>query len=191
MGSTNPTRRGVATRFTAVDAARVALTRRPVHLTPARTQIMLAATVLWCRTLQFPTIRGIGTASGRRSPSSVVTGFGRAIDIQAAAIRTEWRLIDRGWLSSSDAERPRWLDEHRRNLVAVDPACLRLPGLVCSSVVASGLLPRRPAPELLAPLHGLAAFADGAGRSPVGTDVESDAPTGARLRLVHGRTVPA
>lgn len=156
--SDRPTRR--PTKFTATAAAKIALAGRPRRLSPARGRIVRAATVLWCRHLQFPPVRAIGAAIGLSSPSTPVKGFGRTIDIQAAVIGTEWQRIVDGWLTAPRHRRPSWLVDHGRDLAAMDPACLRLPGLVCSAVLGSGALPQPPSPADLVPLHALAALVD-------------------------------
>jgi hypothetical protein len=161
MAPTPPDRPVVTkTKFTATDAARIALARPPRPLTPARRRVLAAAATLWCRGLQFPTVREIGAALGLRSPSTVVGGFDGLIDVHAAVIRTEWQRIDQGWMTSSSGDRSRWLVEHGRELAAIDPSCLRLPSLVCSAVLGSGAVPLRPGAHLVVPLHALAAFAD-------------------------------
>lgn len=147
------------TKFAATEAARVALTVRPAHRrTPGRARIARAATVLWCRDLQFPSVRSIAGRTGHRSYSSVVDAYGSCLDLQATIIRRQWEQVRDGWVPLPEADRPRWLAEHARLLAEVDPVCLRLPGLVCSAVAGSGAAPV-PSPELLVPLHALAALA--------------------------------
>lgn len=161
MGTDDPDRElAFRTKFTATDAARVAFTTPPVRLTRARSRILLAATAAWCRDLQFPTVRDIGAATGLRSPSTVTGGFGRLIDIQATVIRLEWQRIEQGWMEVPADRRPSWLAQHGCELGALDPTCVRLPGLVCSAVLGADVVRPRPAPGLLAPLHALAALAD-------------------------------
>lgn len=152
------------TRSMAVDAACVALTGVPLPRTAARERIVRAATVLWCRQLQPPTVRQVAAATGHRSFSGAVTPFGRCIDLHAAVIRTEWDLVARRWASAPHASRARWLADHARQLADVDPACLRLPGLVCSAVAAAGVTAVPPA-ELLVPLHALSALVRPSGRA--------------------------
>jgi hypothetical protein len=143
----------------ATEAARLALAGRPRPLTPARARVEQAAAVLWCRHLQFPTVRAIGRATGLRSPSTI-HDHGRPAGLQAAIIAREWERIGDGWLAAGATDRAGWLADHATSLAAVDPTLLRLPGLVCSAVVGSGVLPSAPPPAALVPFHALAAFAD-------------------------------
>lgn len=164
------------TKFTTTEAARVALTLPRPRPTPARARLLDAATRLWCRGGQFPTARGIAAEAGLRSVSTVVAGFGSMIELHGTVIRIEWDAIAAGWLAASPPDRNRWLLLHGRALLTADPACLRLPGLVCSAVVGAGLLGVRLAPERLAPLHALGALPADPGRTVSDTDLE---------RLVH------
>jgi hypothetical protein len=166
----------VAHKFSAAHAARIALSGSVPHLTPARERILRAATVLWCRHLQFPTARDIARAAGHSSVSCVVAPFGRCIDVQGAIIRVEWDLVAREWATEPDGSRPRWLAEHAVRLARVDGSCLRLPGLVCSAVAASGIA-LLPPPRVLVPLHALAALA----RPGLDDDVRTVAAAAATL----------
>ncbi|QYG95199.1 hypothetical protein HC251_24065 [Iamia sp. SCSIO 61187] len=171
---------GVAprTKFSSAHAAELALTTSGPRRTPSRDRILRAATVQWCRDLQFPTARDVAQATGLSSVSSVVTPFGRCVDLQAEIIRTEWGLVSRGWAAAPDGSRPRWLVEHARRLAELDGACLRLPSLVCSAVAAAGVtaLPR---PDLLVPLHAMAALArPDAGDDPRALVIETVALAG-------------
>ena len=56
--------------------------------------------------------------------------------------------------------RARWLAGHVRDLHAMHPACLRLPGLVSAAVVAAEPEAHADLAPTLAPLHALAAFAE-------------------------------
>lgn len=154
--------RGVVTSrtFTTIDAARLALDRESAELTPRRDRVLTGAAKLWCRHLEFPTVRELGAEMGHTSPSTPLNGFGRVIDIQASVIRLEWQRIDAGWISSPTGDAVGWLIRHARTLAAIDPACLRLPGLVCAAVLAADADRPRPRPECLVPLHALAAFVD-------------------------------
>lgn len=174
------------TKFSAAHAARVALTRPTPPVTPARERILRAATALWCRHLQFPTVRDVAQATGHRSISSVTTPFGRSIDLQAAIIRTEWDLVTRGWVALPDRSRPRWLVEHARHLTELDGACLRLPGLVCSAVAAADVTVLPP-PDVLVPLHALAALA----RPGTVADVHAVAAVAVLAVPAHPVAVPA
>jgi len=150
----------VRTKFTAVEAARLALATdfSPPLLTPALRRRLSMAAMLWCRDLQFPTVRELGTAVGLTSTSSVTAVFGRLIDLQATVIHLEWCRIERLALQPAD-ELPDRLVDHARKLVAADGWCLRLPSLVWSAVVtadpshASGRVP------LAVALHTMAAMA--------------------------------
>lgn len=156
------------TKFTATDAALEALMLPGPRATVSRNRIVGRATVLWCRGLQFPSIRRIGRAAGISSPSSVSTPFGTALGIQAEVIRREWSWVER-WLRIAPDGRDDALAAHGHDLTDRDPVCLRLPGLVCSAVVGSGVLRARPPAHLLAPLHALAALVDipGNGSDPL------------------------
>lgn len=155
-------------KFTATDAARDALTVPGPRATVSRNRIVGRAAVLWCRGLQFPSIRRIGAAAGFSSPSTVSTPFGSALGIQAEVIRREWAWVEK-WLRIAPDGRDRALAGHCHNLADRDPVCLRLPGLVCSAVVGSGVLRDRPPAHLLAPLHALSALVDipGNGSDPL------------------------
>lgn len=152
--------------FTAIDAARVALHQEPPNPTPRRGRVVEVAARLWCRGLQFPTVRQIGAAMGHRSPSTPLNGFGHLIDIQAGVIRLEWHRIETGWVSAPGYDRATWLARHGRDLLAVDPACLRLPGLVTSAVMAADPDRYTARAPSLAPLYALAAFAGSPASSP-------------------------
>lgn len=153
--------------FTAVDAACLALNReaRPPVLTPNRSRLLLVAATQWCRELQFPTVRAIGREMGWTSTSSVTAGFGRLIDLQAAVIRLEWHRIEGCPIVPLD-DRVRWIVHHAEQLAAVDPSCLRLPGLVWSAVATADPSRVTPMPGLAAPLHALAASTEPPGRGP-------------------------
>lgn len=154
--------RPVATRtpFTAIDAAYVALHREPPNPTPRRARVLEVAARLWCRQLEFPTVRAIAGAMGHTSSSTPLNGFGHMIDVQAGVIRREWDRIESGWISAPSPARARWLASHVRDLHALHPACLRLPGLVSAAVVAAAPEEHADLDVTLAPLHALAAFAE-------------------------------
>ncbi len=169
------------TPSTSIDAARLALRSPAIAPTPRRDRLLGTAATLWCRGLQFPTVRQIGAAMGHASPSSPLNGFGRLIEIQAEVIRREWRSIEEGWLGAGPAERSAWLVLHVRRLLALDPACVRLPALVSTAVSAAQ--PGVVDGASLAPLHALAAFAHLPARAE--EVARSRAPGGAR-RVVDG-----
>lgn len=174
------------TRSSAVDAARLALARPPLHRTPGRERILRAATVLWCRELQLPTVREVARSTGHSSPSGVITPFGRCVDLQAVIIRTEWDLLVPWWQAVPAEARGRWLAEHARQLEDMDRACLRLPGLVCSAVASAEVVPLPPL-ELLTPLHALASLAG----TDSGVDPHALAAAAASLAGRPGRTAMA
>lgn len=152
----------VKTKFSAVDAARLALGGEP-HPTVSTTRqrrLVRVASTMWCRDLQFPTVRELGRELGLSSSSSVTAGFGRLIEVQAAVIRREWHLLER-WSALPPGDRAAALKAHADHLADVDPVRLRLPGLVWSAVATAepGRIPAEPG--VAAPLHALAAFVEG------------------------------
>lgn len=152
---------GAKTKFSAVDAAHLAFDGEP-HLvvsTSRQHRLVRVASTLWCRALQFPTVRELGRELGVSSTSSVTAGFGRLIDVQAAVIRSEWHLLERCSSLPSD-ERLDALMDHARQLVDLDPVCLRLPGLVWSAVASADPSRVSAGRAMAAPLHVLAAFVD-------------------------------
>lgn len=148
------------TKFTPVDAARVALAARPVTLTPSRLRVVLCAATLWCRDLQFPTARQLARALGRSSPSTAVTMFSGLVGVHATVIALEWRRLEQGWMSTVAGDPIGWLVDHAHELAAIDPACLRLPALVSSAVASADRARAALRCDRLAPLHALAALAD-------------------------------
>lgn len=144
-----------------VDAARRALTDPPPEPDPRRARVLDVTAILWCRDLRPPTVRQIGAAMGHTSPSTPLNGFGHLVDIVAGVIRREWGQIEHGWLPAPVDDRSDWLVDHVRSLLALDPACLRLPALVGSAVAAADPARSVPLAAQLAPLHALAAFAPG------------------------------
>lgn len=156
------------TKFSAVDAARLALEpgARFEVATPRQRRLLNAAATLWCRDLQFPTVRELGRELRLHSTSSVTAGFGRLIEVQASVIEQEWALLE-VWSAMPTLRRQVALHEHAEHLVAIDPVLLRLPGLVWSAVESAA--PDRVPAEvgLAAPLHSLAAFVAG-DRSTIG-----------------------
>lgn len=158
------------TKMAATEPARLALAMAPLALSRPRATVVRIAGTLWCRDLQFPTVRAIGERAGYRSTSTVLNGFGHLSVLHARVINAEWWRIEAGWLRRSPADRPAWLVEHATELAWHGPARLRLPALVCSAVVGSGALVVPPSPLTLAPLYALAAFADGVDRP--GTSAE-------------------
>jgi hypothetical protein len=147
------------TKFTPVDAARLALTAPPIPLTPRRTRLLLIAATVWCREMQFPTVRELATALGVRSTSTVVNGFAGHLGVQAAVVAHEWTSLREGWFAPGGVDRAAWLVRHAVDLHRLDPACLRLPGYVCAAVEATGLSGTESPEDLTPPLHVLAAFA--------------------------------
>lgn len=170
MGSHAIVRRGrVRTKFTAVDAARVALAAdHPTPLPSAQEARRLRATALmWSRDLQFPTVRDIGVVLGLTSTSSITEGFGRLIDLHAAVISHELEEITRCW----DMPVERRVDAlvgHAANLTVIGSPCLRLPGLVWSAATMADPTLSLEYPGLGLPLQVLAAFAEPA-RSRAGS----------------------
>lgn len=150
----------------AIDAARLALTGRPPDPSPGRARRLDVTAILWCRELRLPTVRQIGAAMGHSSPSTPLDGFGHLVDIVAGVIRREWGQIEHGWLPVPAADRSDWLVGHVRSLLALDPACLRLPALVSTALAAADHDRFEPLAAQLAPLHALAAFAPGPGVAP-------------------------
>lgn len=146
-----------ASRVAPLDAARLALARRPPDESPS--PVEQAAATLWCIDQQLPSVRRMASAAGYRSPSAVVRNGRRAIDVHAAVIGREWAWIADRWLVASPLERPDRLADHALDLVLLDRSLLRLPALVGAAVVGCGALDRAPAPASLLPLHALAAFA--------------------------------
>lgn len=123
------------TKFSAVDAARLALSAETIEPTPARERTVNAAAVMWCRELAFPTIRRLAAEVGR-SPVTVLKPFGRVIDIYAEVIRREWAALE----TIADAaahERPQQMAEHMAALHRFDPVLVRLPVLVEASIAGA------------------------------------------------------
>jgi hypothetical protein len=149
------------TKFSAVDAARLALAGEPLPTvsTTRQRRVARVASTMWCRDLQFPTVRELGRELGLSSSSSVTAGFGRLIDVQAVLIRREWAVLEH-WSALPPDDRAAALKAHADRLANVDPVRLRLPGLVWSAVATAD--PGRIPTELgvAAPLHALAAFVD-------------------------------
>lgn len=149
----------VKTKFSPVDAARLALEPSlvPVGRTPRRDRLLRMATSMWCRQLQFPTVRQLVAEGGWTSTSTVTAGFGGLIYLQAEVIRGEWNELER-WSGLPAADRTGALVDHAEHLAAMDPACLRLPGLVWSAVTIAD--PAREGDlELALHVHALAALA--------------------------------
>lgn len=147
-------------KFAATAAAAVALRAPAVPSTAIRERNLRSAATLWCRHLQFPTVRAVRDDLGMASAGAVLHGFHRLIDVHAAVIRTEWDLLEHGWFGADPDLRTRWLATHAVELAEVDPVLLRLPGLVCSAVFGSGAASRPVDAGLVVPLHALAALAD-------------------------------
>lgn len=168
MGSPDiPRRAGVKTKFTAVDAARIALADGHLTSSPSEqeTRRLRATALMWCRDLQFPTVRKIGTEIGLASSSSITVGFGRLIDLQAAVIGHELEQIEQ-CRRLSIQDRANGLVRHADELMAIGRPCLRLPALVWSAVTAADPAPAWTSPDLALPLHVLAAFVEPAHSRP-------------------------
>lgn len=180
------------TRFTPVDAARIALAAPPVPLTASQRRVLLASATLWCHQLQFPTVREIAAAIGRTSPSTVLFGFRHLIDVHAAVIATEWRRIETGVSSSGEpGDWLAWVGRHAEELAAVDRACLRLPALVSTAVASTGRSSPVHHMELAGPLHALAALVDRPGGSSPSGVRRALLEAAAMWTCVHDVRVPA
>lgn len=148
-------------KFTPVDAARVALATPVVDLTPTRLRVVTRAAAMWCRELQFPTVRQLLAELDRTSLSTPLSGFGHLINVHAAVIALEWSRLRVVVADVDPCRRIDLLARRAQELVEIDQACLRLPALVWAAVVAADPSTARRAGELAALLHALAAFADG------------------------------
>ncbi len=147
-------------KFTPIDAATVALANPQVAATPGQGRVLVAAAVLWCRHLQFPTARELASELGRSSPSTVLFGFSRLVNVQAALLALEWSRLDLGARSAPAHDGLAWLCRHAAELHAIDRASLRLPALVWAAVVSADRSQARGRADLAMSLHVLAAFAD-------------------------------
>lgn len=102
---------------------------------------------MWCRELTFPTVRRLAAEIGR-SPVTILTPFGRVIDIHAEVIRREWSSLQT-IANAAPHLRPQRMAEHVSALRCFDPGLVRLPAPVEAAI--AGAEPdgdRRSAPSL-------------------------------------------
>lgn len=147
-------------RFTPVDAARLALATPDRDLTASQRRVVACGAQLWCRQLQFPTVRQIAAQLGRRSPSTVLFGFEGVLGVHAVVIAAEWRQLVQIWRRPVVTDRVDGLVTHAERLAATDQTSLRLPALVASAIAAVDPLQVPQSWHLAASLHLLAAVAD-------------------------------
>jgi hypothetical protein len=164
------------TKFTPADAARAALDRPGSSPTPAQARTLDVARCLWCREAAMPTVRQLAAEAGLRSPSTILKGFGRLVDLYAQVVRTELDRL-RSIASRPSADRIAALAAHGSELSSRDRSLVRLPVLVLCAVDAA-----RPAAVpagVWLGAHVLAALAD-----PSGPPLRSEDVHGA-LVLAH------
>jgi hypothetical protein len=150
------------TKFSPIDAARVALATDPLALSPAQQRVLSIAATMWCRDLSFPTVRALG-AQANRAPVTVLNGFDHAVLIHAEVIRVEWAVLQHTWHTVPRATTARVdaLLDHALALAMIDRVLLRLPALANAAVLAAGdpkVAARTLAPS--APLYVIASFAE-------------------------------
>ena len=136
--------------------------------TPAQARILDLARCLWCREGAMPTVRQLAAEAGLRSPSTVLNGYGRLVDLYAEVMRTELDRL-RSIASRPSGDRIVGLAAHGAELSNRDRSLVRLPVLVLWAVEAA-----RPAAVpggVWRPAHVLAALADPSGPPLVAEDV--------------------